>query len=54
MLDTFGFVAGYAVYALADMAFGFRLAPDDERQGADLTIHKIGSNPEDDVRMGRI
>ena len=29
-------------------------SPDEERQGADLSIHKIGANPEDDVRMGRI
>jgi len=50
----YGFIAGTAVYWLVDKLFGFRLAPDDERQGADLAIHKIGSNPEDDVRMGRI
>ena len=48
-----GFVAGTIVYKVVDMLFGFRMSPDDERQGADLAIHKIGSNPEDDVRMGR-
>ncbi len=51
---AFGFLAGTIVYWLVDKAFGFRMSPDDERQGADLAIHKIGSNPEDDVRMGRI
>ena len=51
---AFGVAAGAVIYKFVDVAFGFRLAPDDERQGADLTIHKIGSNPEDDVRMGRI
>jgi Amt family ammonium transporter len=51
---AFGFAAGTAVYWLVDQIFGFRLGADDERQGADLSIHKIGANPEDDVRMGRI
>ena len=51
---AFGFLAGTIVYWVVDKAFGFRMSPDDERQGADLSIHKIGSNPEDDVRMGRI
>ncbi|MEQ1716806.1 MAG: ammonium transporter [Hyphomicrobium sp.] len=51
---AFGFIAGTAVYWVVDKMFGFRLSPDEERQGADVTIHKIGANPEDDVRMGRI
>lgn len=51
---AFGFAAGTAVYWIVDQAFGFRLASDEERQGADLSIHRIGANPEDDVRMGRI
>lgn len=50
----FGLAAGLFAYTLVDVALGFRLSPDDERQGADLAIHKIGANPEDDVRMGRI
>ena len=29
-------------------------APEEERRGADLTVHKIGANPEEDVRMGRV
>jgi ammonium transporter, Amt family len=51
---AFGFIAGTIVYKLVDMLFGFRMSPDDERMGADLAIHKIGANPEDDVRMGRM
>ena len=51
---AFGFIAGTIVYKLVDMMFGFRMSPDDERMGADLAIHKIGANPEDDVRMGRM
>lgn len=50
----FGFLAGTVVYSIVDIAMTFRMSPEDERQGADLAIHKIGSNPEDDVRMGRI
>jgi Amt family ammonium transporter len=50
----FGFLCGTIIYWLVDMQLGFRLSPEDELQGADLSIHKIGANPEDDVRMGRI
>jgi ammonium transporter, Amt family len=51
---AFGFVAGTVIYKIVDMAFGFRMSADDERQGADISIHKIGANPEDDMRMGRM
>jgi Amt family ammonium transporter len=47
-------LAGFVVYALVDILFGFRLSAEDERRGADLSIHKIGANPEEDVRMGRL
>lgn len=50
----FGFLAGTVIYSIVDLAMKFRMSPEDERQGADLAIHKIGSNPEDDVRMGRV
>ena len=50
----FGFIAGTAIYFVVDQVFGFRMSPDDERRGADLAIHKIGANPEDDVRLGRV
>ncbi len=49
----FGFVAGYIVYTIANSVIGLRLSPDDERKGADLAIHKIGSNPEADIRQNR-
>jgi Amt family ammonium transporter len=51
---AFGFAAGTIVYWIVDAAFGLRLSPDDERRGADISIHKISANPEDDVRMGRL
>jgi Amt family ammonium transporter len=49
---AFGFVVGIVVYGLLRVTVGIRLAPDDERRGADLTIHNIRSNPEEDMRMG--
>ena len=51
---AFGFLAGTVIYWLVDQMFGFRMSVDEERQGADLSIHKIGANPEDDLRMGRV
>jgi Amt family ammonium transporter len=48
------FVTGVAVYALVNAIFGLRLSPEEERRGADLSIHKIGANPEEDVRLGRV
>jgi Amt family ammonium transporter len=51
---AYALVAGMAVYAVVDMLLGFRLSSEDERRGADLAIHKIGANPEEDVRLGRI
>ncbi len=50
----FGFLAGLAVYGLLKVTVGIRLSPEEERQGADLSIHKIGANPEEDVRLGRV
>ncbi|PPD00560.1 MAG: ammonium transporter [Hyphomicrobium sp.] len=50
----FGFIAGTVIYFIVDKLFGFRMSADDERRGADLAIHKIGANPEDDVRLGRV
>jgi len=47
-------VAGFIIFSVVDILFGFRLAAEDERRGADLSIHKIGANPEEDVRLGRV
>jgi ammonium transporter, Amt family len=51
---AYALIAGIVVYALVDVLLGFRLSAEDERRGADLAIHKIGANPEEDVRLGRI
>jgi Amt family ammonium transporter len=49
-----GLASGYVIYGLINEIFGLRLQPDDERQGADISVHKISANPEEDVRMGRM
>jgi Amt family ammonium transporter len=51
---AFGLIAGSVVYGAIDLVTGIRLSPDDERRGADLAIHKISANPEEDVRTGRV
>jgi len=51
---AYALVAGMIVFAAVDKLFGLRLGQEEERRGADLAIHKIGANPEEDVRMGRV
>jgi len=52
--SAFGLAIGIVVYGLLRMTIGIRLTPEEERQGADLSIHKIRANPEEDVRMTRV
>ncbi len=49
-----GLISGVIVYTVIDAVMGLRLSADDEREGADLAVHKISSNPEEDVRSGRM
>ncbi len=49
---AFGLLSGFVVYKIVDMAFGFRLDANSERRGADISIHHIGANPEEELRMG--
>jgi Amt family ammonium transporter len=51
---AFGFAVGIVVYGLLRATTGIRLTPEEERRGADLSIHKIRANPEEDVRMARL
>jgi Amt family ammonium transporter len=39
--------AGFIVYKTLDATVGIRLSKEEEQQGSDLSIHKIGSNPEE-------
>jgi Amt family ammonium transporter len=40
------FLGGLAVYGLLKLGLGLRLSPEEEFNGADLTIHKISASPE--------
>ena len=46
---AFAFTAGLAIYGALKATVGIRLTPEEESQGADLSIHKIRANPEADV-----
>jgi Amt family ammonium transporter len=39
-------VAGFVVYGALRAAMGLRLSPEEEYDGADLSIHRIGATPE--------
>ena len=51
---AYGAVAGFAIYGVVDKLLGLRLSAEEEHRGADLAVHKISANPEEDVRMGRV
>ncbi len=42
--------AGFLVYGVLKATVGLRLSEAQELRGADLSIHKIGANPEHDIR----
>jgi len=42
-------VGGFAVYGVLKQAVGLRLSAEEEYEGADLSIHKIGSTPDREV-----
>jgi Amt family ammonium transporter len=42
-------IAGFAVYGAIKAIAGLRLSAEEEYEGADLAIHKIGSTPEREV-----
>jgi Amt family ammonium transporter len=45
----YAFIAGLVIYGAIGATMGLRLTPEEERRGADLSIHKIGANPEADI-----
>jgi Amt family ammonium transporter len=45
----YAFVAGLAVYSILGATLGLRLTAEEERRGADLSIHRVGANPEADI-----
>ena len=50
----FGLAVGVAIYTVVDMMLGLRMSDDEQRRGADVVVHNISANPEEDVRMGRL
>ena len=43
---VWAFVGGYAVYGTIKATLGLRLSQNEEFEGADLSIHKIGATPD--------
>jgi Amt family ammonium transporter len=46
---TIALISGFVVYGLLKQTIGIRLTQEEEFMGADLAIHKIGANPEEDT-----
>ncbi|UCG96237.1 MAG: ammonium transporter [Burkholderiales bacterium] len=42
-------VGGFVIYGLLKKTLGIRLSPEEEFNGADLSVHKIGATPEREV-----
>lgn len=49
---AYALAVGFVVYGVLRSVVGIRLTPEEEQMGADLAIHKIGANPENEM-MGR-
>lgn len=43
-------IGGFVVYGILKTTTGLRMSEEDEMRGADLSIHKIGANPEAEIR----
>ncbi|WP_299643191.1 ammonium transporter [Devosia sp.] len=46
VVSAYAFAAGYGLYWISKRWLGIRLSDEQQRRGADLSIHSIGSNPE--------
>ena len=46
---VWAFAAGLAVYGVLRVTVGLRLTQEEEFEGADLTIHRIGATPDREV-----
>ena len=42
-------LAGFALYGVLKVTMGLRLSQEEEYEGADLSIHRIGATPEREV-----
>ncbi len=50
LLAAFAAASGFLVYGVLRSVVGLRLTPEEEQRGADISIHKIGSEPEAEIR----
>ena len=50
---AFACVVGFVVYGVLKATLGIRLGEEEEFNGADLSIHQIGANPESDLTARR-
>ncbi len=50
---VYAFAAGGLVYLILKITVGIRLTEEEEHIGADLSVHKIGAYPEDDLVRSR-
>ena len=48
-LSVYAVVAGFALYSVTHFTVGIRLTAEQQRRGADLSIHSIRANPEGEV-----
>ena len=48
--SLYALAAGLLLYSVLRSTVGIRLTPEEEAVGADLSIHKIGAYPEEDIR----
>jgi Amt family ammonium transporter len=46
-LAAYALVAGLILYTLTQRVMGIRLTDEQQRRGADLSVHSIGANPEE-------
>lgn len=46
---AYAFAVGFIVYGALKGIMGIRMSEEDEIRGADLSIHKIGANPENEI-----
>jgi Amt family ammonium transporter len=50
---AYALIAGFIVYGILKAILGIRLTKEEEIKGADLAIHKISANPEQEFVGGR-
>jgi len=46
LVVAWALTTGFALYGLLKVAIGLRLSAEEEHEGADLAIHRIGSTPD--------